>query len=128
MILTKFIFYSTAWEEECPWHLSREDFPFEISDEDWKLWNENKWSSKSKLPKLFEQYCNDHNFHQVDREVTYYDLSKRYETIEVVFSFEGKYYKYEYYDWDDGNECEDIDTDLKEVFPHTSTIEVTKYY
>jgi hypothetical protein len=129
MILTSFIFESVNGEEECPWYLNREDYPFEISDEDLEEWSKNHWrSTKSNVPKLFENYCNEHNFHQISRKVLDYDLSKSYETVEVVFSFEGKYYLFEFYSWDGGEECEEIGKDLQEVSPHTRTIEITDYY
>lgn len=128
MILTNFIFQSVAYEEECPWYLKREEFPFEISDEDWKSWEKNKWLSNQKVPELFDKYCEEHNFHQIDREVVNYDLSKRYEDIEVVFSFENKYYKFQFCSWGDGEECDKLNMDLSEVSPHTRTIEVTEYY
>lgn len=129
MILTNFIFQSVCYEEKCPWYLSREEYPFEITDESWEDWSENHWSStKSNIPELFDKYCETHNFHQINRKVIDYDLSKSYEIVETVFSFEDKYYKFEFYNWDGGNECESIGEDLKEVFPHTKTVEVTEYY
>lgn len=127
MKLTKFIYETTNHEEwECPWLKNREDYPFEISDKAWKEYKDNKWN-KPLLDELFIKYCKEHQFNLEDYEVVDYDLEKSYETIEIVFSFEGKYYRYHYYHSYCGDWCRTFeeDLDLEEVVPIKKTKTVT---
>ena len=130
MKLTKFIYNTTNHEEwECPWLKNREDYPFEISDEAWKEYENSKGWDKPLLDELFIKYCKEHQFNLEDYKVVDYDLEKAYETIEIVFSFEGKYYRYYY----DHSYCRDWcrvlekDLDLEEVVPIEKTITITEW-
>lgn len=88
--------------------------------------NNENWED---FKKYLEDWVTEHKLEVVDSEVTYYDLEKAYEKVEVVFSFDGKYYKTEYINsycldpFDNG-----YSEYTKEVFPHTKTVTVTKYF
>lgn len=131
MKLTKFIYETTNHEEwECPWLENREDYPFEISDEAWKQYKESRWN-KPLLDNLFEKYCFEHQFNLEDYQVINYDLEKAYETIEIVFSFEGKYYRYNFDHSYCGDWCrafeKDLDLEEVEPFKQTKTITVVEW-
>lgn len=96
------------------------DVPFTYDD----LNNEN-WKD---FKKYLKDWVTEHKLAVVDLEVTYYDLDKAYEEVEVVFSFEDKYYKTEYISSAYVSPFEyGYPDDSKVVFPHTETITVTKY-
>lgn len=105
---------------------AKEFFGFDVPFTEDDLLNSENWDD---LEEYLEKWVEEHQLYVVASEVVYYDLDKSYEEVEVVFSFEGKYYKTEYISsayvghFDDG-----YPEDCKEVFPHTKTIEVTKYY
>lgn len=103
----------------------KEFFGFECSFTEADLDNENWEDFRSYL----EKYVEEHQLKVMNSEVTYYDLEKSREEVEVVFSFDGKYYKTEYISSAYVGPFEyGYPKDAKEVFPHTKTITVTEYY
>lgn len=104
---------------------SKEYFGFDVPFTEEDLCNDN-WD---KFREYLEKWIQEHQLDVVDSEVVWYDLEKGYEDIDVIFSFEGKYYKTSYSTgWSWGPYRYGYPEDSKEVFPHTKTIEVTKYY
>lgn len=103
---------------------AKEFFGFDISFTEVDLDNEN-WND---FREYLEKWIEEHQLKVVASEVVYYDLDKSYEEVEVVFSFEGKYYKTEYISSAYVGRFDDGYPDCNEVFPHTETITVTKYY
>lgn len=103
---------------------TKEFFGFDVPFTEKDLNNEN-WES---FRDYLENWIEEHQLKTISSEVTYYDLDKAYENVEVVFSFEGKYYKTECVEsaYVDRFDCGY--PDCPEVFPHTETITVTKYY
>lgn len=104
---------------------TKEFFGFDVPFTEEDLNNEN-WES---FRDYLENWVEEHQLKVIDSEVIHYDLEKSYEEVEVVFSFDGKYYKTEYIrsvyvgPFEHG-----YPKDTKEVFPHTKTITVTKYH
>lgn len=104
---------------------AKEFFGFDVPFTEDDLNNEN-WDS---FREYLENWVTEHNLVIISDEVVYYDLEKGYEDHEVIFSFEGKYYKTSYStSWCWGPYRDSYPDNVKEVFPHTETVTVTKYY
>lgn len=93
------------WEE-------LDDLPFEVGDKD----------SYDEVYEKFEEYCKEHKIEKVHEEATYTDLEKSYQKVFVIFSFDDKYYGFEY-SWSPycGTTFDD-DNDLPEYEPYEKTI------
>lgn len=123
MKLTKFLYYYTRYEEgECPCLVNKEDYPFEISDEEWKE------AKSSSILDSFEKYIKENNLYSIEQNQVYLDLDKSYREIEVIFSFRDKYYTYTFYEGSGGwEDCENIDKELVEVIPHSTSVLFTTW-
>ena len=92
----------------------------ELEDDSSSRWEE--------LIELCDKYIKNHGIQVVDTEETYHNLEKNYSLYDVIFTFEGKYYKINCcnspfvgpFEWS-GYPKEAI-----EVFPHKT--EIVKYY
>lgn len=103
----------------------KEYFGFDVPFTEDDLNNEN-WED---FRNYLEDWVAEHKLKVISSEVTWYDLDKAYEEVEVVFSFDGKYYKTEYISSAYVSPFEyGYPEDTREVFPHTKTVTVTKYY
>lgn len=80
-----------------------------------------------KIQEYLENWVEEHQLKVISSELMYYDLEKAYEKFEVVFYFEGKYYKTEHYDGEYVTHFKYGYPDCPEVFPYTETITITKY-
>ena len=89
-----------------------DDLPFEVNDED----------DYKEIHKKFEEYCKEHKIGKVYEEVTYTDLEKSYQDVFIVFTFDGKYYGFEY-SWSPYCGIEfDFDNNLSEYEPYEKTV------
>lgn len=104
-IINYIMYEDYDWEE-------LDDLPFEVDDKD----------NYDEVYKKFEEYCKEHKIEKVHEEVTYTDLEKSYQNVFVVFTFDGKYYGFEY-SWSPycGTEFDD-DNDLSEYEPYEKTV------
>ena len=113
MKLTRFLYDALVrWEHD--WEMEPEEYPFEVTDED----------DYKTLDKKAEAWGSEHGLEEIEDKIVDYDLEKSYAVKRMVFKFDGHYYAFNYYDsiyWDD---FDDLDTELKEVFPVTKTITV----
>lgn len=99
------------------------DIPLDLKD---LSYNSPKWDE---LVEMVNDWVTKHNLAIISDEVVYYDLEKGYEDHEVVFSLEGRYYRTSYStSWCWGPYRDGYPDDVKEVFKHTETVTITKYY
>ncbi len=123
MILTEFLYiYLTT--EDYNWNL--EEYPFEITEEDFKDVQTNAWGYESypSLDRKADDYINAHGIETILDDIVDYDLEKAYLTKRLVFKYDDKYYEFEYdysYNWTDD---EPIGKVLNEVHPKQKTITV----
>lgn len=102
-IINYIIYEDYDWEE-------LDDLPFEVDDKD----------NYDEVYKKFEEYCKEHKIKKVHEEVTYTNLEKSYQNVFAVFTFDGKYYGFEYF-WSPYRSTE-FDNDLSEYEPYEKTI------
>ena len=89
-----------------------DDLPFEIDDKD----------NYDEVYKKFKEYCKEHKIKKVYEKVVYTYLEKSYQKIFIIFTFDDKYYGFEY-TWSPYRGIEfDDDNDLLEYEPYKKTI------
>ena len=126
MKLTSFLLYYLV-HEEYKWDFDGpSDYPFEVTEEDYKITETNPYGYVyyTALDDKADAWIKEHNIEVVDEQDTYTDLEKAYTTKRYVFSYDDKYYAFDYdysYYWDDD---EPLKKELKEVHPKEITVTV----
>lgn len=83
---------------------------------------DEKWDE---IQLFLEDWIIEHGLKEVASQVVYTDLEKCYQEIEVVFSFDGKYYRFVYiYSLFLSTFADGYPKESEEVFPVTKTITV----
>lgn len=124
MKLTKYLIESLLSEDPSVYGSSYrvDDFPFEVTEEELKELRTNYHCDS--LNEKAEEYWNSHNIEVVENKTSYTDLEKAYETKDIVFKFDDKYYSFSY-DYSPYVDDEDvIGEEPTEVKPVTKTITV----